>query len=269
MFMNQTKPFVKYLVVITFLIMITVNALANILPINGITTGEVAERYPNLFTPAAFTFAIWGLIYLLLAFYTLYQLGFFQRNRTIEKTKLLNQVGVCFSISSLVNALWIFAWHYQMIPLTMALMIILLFCLIIINLKINRVQLTKKERFFIKLPFGVYFGWITIATIANATALLVDLGWEGFGVSAVIWTVIVLLIGAVIGIATMLKFKDMAYGFVLIWAYWGILAKHVSANGFDGQYPTIIFFLIICLISFIITEARFFSPFKKNFLIGK
>lgn len=242
---------VKLLVVVTFVAMVTVNALANILPINGIGTGAVSDSYPNLFAPAGLTFAIWGLIYLLLAAYTLYQLGLFRGKEKKEYDGLLLKTGIVFSVSSLVNTAWIFSWHYKIIPLSMVLMAFLIICLIDIMHIINAQELSIRERLFIRLPFSVYFGWITVATIANVTTLLVSLGWNGFGLSQSLWTMIVLAVGMVIGVMTMLRFKDIAYGLVLIWAYTGILIKHTSASGFANQYMDVVITVAICLVVFV------------------
>lgn len=249
----------KTVVLLTFIIMIAVNIAANTIPINGITTGEVSNMYPNLFAPAAYAFAIWGLIYLLLAMYTLYQFA----NKDIKNNELLNKVGILFSISSVANALWVLAWHNLMIPLSMILMIVILVCLILITEAINCSNLSTVERVFIRLPFSVYFGWITVASIANAATLLVSLGWESFGIAATIWTIVVLLVGMVIGTSVINKYIDFAYGLTLIWAYNGILVKHLSENGFNGQYPLIIATVILCIIIFIVTMINLFI-IKKN-----
>ena len=237
----------KLLVVITFMAMIAVNALANILPINGITTVAVADYYPNLFTPAGLTLSIWGLIYMLLAAHTLYQLGLFHGKDEKMDCVSLHKIGILFSISSLVNAAWIFSWHYMIISLSMILMAILLICLITITLSINTQRLTSKEKFFIRLPFSVYFGWITVATIANAVMFLVSFGWNGFELSDSTWTIIVLVFGMIIGMTTTIWFNDIAYGLVLVWAYAGILIKHLSASGFSGKYPGVIITVSICI----------------------
>lgn len=264
MFANRVKSSVKIMVVVTFLIMIAVNALANILPINGQTTGEVSNSYPNLFAPAAITFAIWGLIYLLLAAFTLYLLGFFQNFSDRIKANLLNKVGIVFSISSIANAAWIFSWHYNKIPLSMVLMAVILCCLILINCLIKDERLTTKEKLFISLPFSVYFGWITVATIANATTLLVSIGWDGFGISEPTWAVIIIIAGMLIGTATMIINKDIAYGLVLLWAYAGIYIKHTSENGFAGQYPAVIYTVIACMICFVIAEIYILYKRKRQ-----
>ena len=194
---KQNGIALKIITAVTYAAMIAVNAMANALPINGIDTGAVSDAYPNLFAPAGLTFAIWGLIYLLLAGYTLYQFGLFQGDKSIVKTELLRKVDIVFSISSLANFCWIFSWHYRIIPLSMVLMLVILACLMYINGIIKKEQLSNKEKLFIKLPFSVYFGWITVATIANMTVLLVDIGWNGFGISEPIWAVIILITGLV------------------------------------------------------------------------
>ncbi len=256
------KKSITVLVVVTFLSMIVVNALANLLPINGVDTGAVSNSYPNLFAPAALTFSIWGLIYLLLAGYTFYQLGIINKKDSISKA-LLNKIGIVFSISSVANALWIFTWHYKMIYLSMVLMAIILICLIVIVEATRKESLTVKEKIFVKLPFSIYFGWITVATIANMTALLVSLGWNGFGISETIWTVIIVAVGAIIGIATILRNKDYAYGLVIIWAYIGILMKHVSSSGFASMYPAIITTVLIALS--LVAVADVFAIVKKTY----
>jgi len=254
MSLYKMNTWVKIITAITFIIMVTVNALANILPINGVTTGEVSDAYENLFAPAGITFAIWGLIYILLACYTLYQLGFFHGNEIHIKTELLEKVSILFAISSIVNSIWIFLWHYDFILLTMIFIVIILICLIMIVTEISKYKLSFRESLFIRLPFSVYFGWITIATIANITTFLVSIGWSGFGISDTTWTIIILVVGVIISSLTIIKFKDIAYGLVIIWAYMGIYIKHTSSNGFAGKYPSIITTVVVSIAIIIIVE---------------
>lgn len=260
---NNSRLSKKLFIVITFILMVAVNILANLIPINGVTTGDVSNAYPNLLTPAAYTFSIWGLIYFLLGLHTLYQLGFFRKeNCSSVENDLLNYVGFYFSISSIANSAWIIAWHYFMIPLSVLLMIIILISLILINEHVTKYKLNSRDKLFVRLPFSIYFGWITVATITNITVLLVSLEWSGFGLSDVFWTTAVLLTGVIIGIATIIKNSDIAYGLVFIWAYNGILVKHISPNGFAFQYKPIVYTAIICIIILIIAE--FLVLFKKN-----
>lgn len=265
MMKKKKGTLIKFLVVVTFLIMIGTNALANILPINEVTTEQVSDAYMNLFAPTGLTFAIWGLIYLLLAAYTVYQLGLFQSDKSPFKENLFQKVGIYFSISSIANAVWIFAWHNFSIALSMILMIVILVCLIIINLEINKKNLSLSEKIFIRLPFSIYFGWITVATIANATTLLVSIGWDGFGISEPFWTSIIIAVGLIIGIATIISNRDAAYGLVFIWAYAGILIKHTSAEGFAGQYSGVINTVIISLVLLTIVQLYILISNKREF----
>lgn len=239
---------VRFFATISFVAMVLINALANIMPINGVGTGEVSDSYPDLFAPAGITFSIWGLIYLLLLGYILYQWGVLG-NRP-QKDALWKQVGVYFSISSFANVLWIFAWHYQRIGLSLLLIIIILICLIRI------VESLQHEGFGARLPFSVYFGWITVATIANATTFLVSIGWDGFGIAESVWTAIVLVVGVAIGLATAMRNRDFAYGLVIVWAYAGILTKHTSEAGFANEYPLVIVTAIACIALLFLGELR-------------
>jgi len=257
---NGTKISVKLLVMITFLVMVTMNILANFLPLNGQTTGEISDKYSNLFAPAGYTFIIWGLIYILLAGYTVYQLGFFQKEN--KNHSLLNKIGVYFSISSISNALWVLAWHYDKIGYSVILMVVILLCLVQINRMTSNEILSPTEKLFIRLPFSVYFGWITVATIANITTFLVSIDWNGFGIYNGVWMILILLLGVVIGSRTMSSNRDILYGLVLVWAYIGILVKHISANGYNAQYPFIIVMVVSCIL-FLLFELIFLFKFNR------
>ena len=241
------NTYIKIFAGVSYVAMVFVNFLANALPINNRGTGAVSDAYPNLFAPAGLTFSIWGLIYLLLGGYVVYQ---FTKNGK-KNEKLLEKINPLFIITSLANVAWIFAWHYDFIGLSVLIMIVLLLSLIGIADILRVERFTKLEKLFISAPFGIYFGWITVASIANITVFLVSIGWNGFGVADFVWTTIVLLVGTLIGILRMHKDKNIFYGLVLVWAYLGILLKHLSSNGFNGQYPSIIATVVLCLILFI------------------
>lgn len=242
--------------VVTYLAMIGANALANALPLNGRRTGDVSNAYPSLFTPAGITFSIWGVIYLLLGAHVLYQLGLFRdRPDTASDAVLLNRVGVLFSISSLANTAWVFAWHFDRIALSAVLIVVILTCLASISVILRGANLTGRQRAFIGVPFSVYFGWSTVATVANITVLLVSMGWDGFGLSDYTWAVIIVLVAMVIGTVTMVRNRDVAYGLVLIWAYLGILLRQTSADGLAGRYPAIIAAVVASLAIFCAAEV--------------
>ena len=214
---------------IGFLGTIVVNGLANALPLNNKTTGELSDQYPNLFVPTGLTFSIWGVIYILLAIFVIYGLVISIKNNT-QKTAFIENIGILFFISSLANIGWIFAWHYEILPLSLVLMLVILGSLITIylRLRIGKSDSTLSERYLVHLPFSVYLGWITIATIANVTALLVDINWNTFGLSEQFWTVAVIIVGIAIALSILLTRKDIFYCLVVDWALLGILLKRLA-----------------------------------------
>ncbi len=224
-----------------FLGTVVVNALANILPINNITTGALSDLYPNLFVPAGLTFAIWGLIYVLLGIFAIYPLTPGAR-RDSQRTEFVQRIGPWFFVSCLANIGWIFAWHYQILPLSLAFMLILLGCLLAIylRLKVGKSDATKAERYFAHLPFSVYLGWITIATIANVTALLVDISWNAWGLSQQFWAVAVIIVGIAIALSVLFTRKDIFYSLVVDWAVLGILLKRLSDTTMTDQSVVIV-----------------------------
>lgn len=242
------KLIIKIFAGLAYIAMVVVNFLANSLPINNRSTGAISDAYPNLFAPAGPAFSIWGLIYLLLGAYVVYQ--FISKDQKIDA--LMKKINQFFIISSLANIAWILTWHYDYIGFSVIIMAILLISLIKIADIIRVQKFSSQEKFFIWAPFSVYFGWITVATIANISVFLVSIGWNGFGITDLVWTSVILLVGALIGILRMHKDKNIAYGLVLVWAYSWILFKHLSASGFNGQYPFIITAAIVCLILFIL-----------------
>lgn len=258
---NLAKP--KALVTAAFIIMVAVNAMANLLPINGVSTGDISDSFPNLFAPAGSTFAIWGLIYLLLAAYTVYQWSLPSPQSSLS-THTMQNVRAYFIFSSLANAAWIFAWHYYVIWLSVLLMLVILISLIYISQELSQSKLTTMDWILVRLPFSVYFGWITVATIANLTVLLVDWGWSGFGLSPTVWTVIAIGLGLIIGMTAAFKQKDIAYALVIMWAYAGILNKHLAQEGFAGRYPAVITAVVISLLVIVLTIAAIFWRGKSE-----
>ncbi len=215
--------------VIGFLGTIVVNGLANALPINNKTTGELSDQYPNLFVPAGLTFSIWGIIYILLAIFVIYQvIVTFRKGQ--GGLDAFRKIGYLFFISSLLNIGWIFAWQYEIVPLSLVIMLLLLGCLLAIYIKlgVGKKGPLIKEQYLVHLPFSVYLGWITIATIANVTVLLIDLNWNRFGLSEQFWAVAVIVVGIAITLSVLLRRQDIYYCLVVDWALLGILLKRLA-----------------------------------------
>jgi benzodiazapine receptor len=219
---DSLRQWVNVLAVVA---VIVINGLANALPINGLTTGEISDRFQVYFVPAGYVFSIWGLIYLGLIAFAVYQVLPAQRDNL-----RLRSIGYLFALSCVANIAWIFLWHYEIFLLTLVAMLALLLLLIAIYLRldIGRDQVSTAEKWLVHVPFSIYLGWITVATIANVTSLLDYLNWSGWGISPEAWTVIMLVAGLVIASAVSLTRGDVAYMLVIVWAFAGIAVKHAD-----------------------------------------
>ncbi|MFX1449804.1 MAG: hypothetical protein ACFFCM_03105 [Promethearchaeota archaeon] len=225
----KNKKFLQIANIITYFLTILVNFLANLIPIGGRNTGQVSDSYPDLFAPAGITFSIWGVIYVLLAFFVFYT------SRDVFKEQeddipYVEQISFYYMISNILNITWLISWHYNIIPLSFVIMIGILLTLIKIylNLNIGLEEISTKEKILVHVPFSVYLGWISIATIANTTALLVAMGWDGFGISESIWTIIVLIVAIILTLLMQYIRKDIAFSLVVIWASIGIIIKRLA-----------------------------------------
>ncbi len=251
-----------------FVVMVVTNILANSLPINGQNTAAISDKYANLFAPAGITFVIWGVIYASLALYTLYQLQIVATGKKSRiKTATIETITPYYIGSSVLNTVWILTWHYEIMWMTVLLIVAMLGSLIVVNRELAKSQYTTKEYWLVRAPFSVYFGWITVATIANITAWLVSIGWNGAGLSDVFWVVTILIVGALIGIKNLAVYRDWLYGAVLVWAYAGIVIKHVSQDGWNGEYPAVIgavwSLLVIVAVASVYTARTQYIAFKK------
>ncbi len=211
--------------VLALIAVITVNALANALPFNGQTTGEVSDRFDVYFVPAGYVFSIWGLIYLGLIAFAVYQTLPGQRDNP-----RLRRVGYLFTLSCAANAAWLFLWHYEFFRLTVVAMAMLLLLLIAIYLRlsIGRTPVSGAEKWLVRVPFSIYLGWVTVATISNISTLLDYLNWSGWGISPEIWTIILLVSATAITLAVVFTRQDIAYALVVVWAFAGIAVKHAD-----------------------------------------
>lgn len=220
--MNKDKVR-QWINVLAVIATIAVNGLANALPLNGQTTGEISDRFEVYFVPAGYVFSIWGLIYLGLLLFAVYQVLPGQR-----ENPRLRRVGYLFPLSCVANVAWLFLWHYEYFVGTLVAMLALLGLLIAIYLRlgIGREVVPAAERWLVRVPFSIYLGWVTVATVANVTSLLDYLNWGGWGISEEIWAVIMLAAATAIAWAVGLTRGDIAYLLVIVWAFAGIAVKH-------------------------------------------
>jgi len=212
--------------VATFTLMVVVNGLAGSTTlIGGQMTADVSDANRTLITPAGYVFAIWGIIYLLLAVFVIYQMLPSQQAKAFQK-----QIGWLFVLSSILNMIWLFAWQYEQLPLSVLIMLLLLGSLIAIYLRldIGRAKAGMAEKLAVHVPFSTYLGWITIATIANVASTLVSIDWDGFGIAPETWATIIIVIALAIAVLVVVTRTDIAYSLVIIWAFIGIAAEQGS-----------------------------------------
>jgi hypothetical protein len=230
----------RILALASFGFVLVMNAVATALPLSGLSVGAVSRRYDTLFAPIDFTFGIWGLIYLGLTVYSFTQLA--------AVTPVIKAITPWFIAANLLNGSWIIAWRLELLGLSALILALLLFCLFRINQATTAKRTDLASTLSVRIPFAIYFGWVTVATIANISSLLVQQGFEdGFVFSAQTWTVIILVVAVLIGSATAMVNASPAYSLVLAWAFWGIYSRHTAASEWDQQYPGVILAVQILL----------------------
>jgi benzodiazapine receptor len=215
--------FLQGINVVAFIVTVAVNILAGSTTfLGGKMSGDISDLYPTLITPAGYTFSIWGLIYTLLLIFSVYQA--LPRNR---ERPFLREISFLFALSGAFNIVWLFLWHYEMISVSVVLMFALLATLIAIyqRLGIGKADVALREKMFVHLPFSVYLGWITVATITNVAVALTAVGWDGGGIAPMTWAILVLVVALIVTLAVIATRKDAAYSLVLVWALVGIMSK--------------------------------------------
>jgi benzodiazapine receptor len=233
-------------------IVIVVNGLANAIPLGGQNTGEVSARYPSLFTPAGYTFSIWGLIYTALIIFVIYQALPAQRD-----SRRLASITPWFLLSCVGNAAWIFAWHYNWLLLSLALMAVMLFALV----RIYRLLAPASgwQQWAVNVPFSLYTGWITVAIIANASAVQTGMGWDAVALSAEHWRVVKIAIAGSIAAAVLLLQGDRVFVLVVAWAAGGILVKQAATPEVAGSALTVLLVVLLLVVFESVRKWRLLS----------
>ncbi|WP_189605060.1 tryptophan-rich sensory protein [Salinimicrobium marinum] len=211
---------------IAFLVVVVLNYLSNTGVFNGNTMGSVSAQYENLFTPAGYAFSIWGLIYLGLLGFVIYQgRSLFQKYK--EGDEIVMKIGWWFVISCIANCLWIFTWLYNYTGISVLVMILLLFSLIkiILNTRMELDDVPLSRIALLWWPFSFYSGWITVALIANTAAYLTKIDWDGFGISAATWTVIMICAAGIINLVITWTRNMREFSLVGVW---GLVAVAVA-----------------------------------------
>ncbi len=240
------------------LIMLAANILATTSSLNGLSTKDVSDRYPNFFVPAGFTFSIWSVIYILLIGFVIQGTILFLRKSNSTGAKLVQEISPFFLLTCFLNAGWIFAWQYLQIELSVAVMLCFLSLLIWIYLKLQvyRESLKVSQYIWLYLPFVVYLGWISVATIANIAAFLVYKDWNGFGIEEVYWSYIMIAVATLLGFLFSLFKREWAYTLVVIWALYGIYSAQKVLPQADQMIPLLALTFLFLAVLFLF--------FRKN-----
>ena len=225
---KNTSATLRYANILLFILTVIVNSIAGSTTlIGGRDTATVSNNNPTLITPAGYVFSIWGIIYILLGAFVVYQALPRERGSDYHR-----KIGWLFVLSSLINIAWIFVWQFESLILSVVLIFALLLSLIAIYLRLNigRSKVKTSERLAVHLPFSVYLGWITIASIADVAVTLTAYSWDGFGISPETWAIIVVAVALVITMLMLGIRKDVAYALVVIWALVGIGVNQTNPN---------------------------------------
>ncbi len=216
---------------VAFFATLYVNYLSNAKPINGVTSKEVSDMFPNFLVPAGFTFAIWGLIYTLLACYFVYYAIMLVKKVT-GTVYQFQKMAMVFILSCILNSVWLIAFHHLKLGLSLLIMLSLLACLSYLFLRTQRqLQLSLWPKF----AFEAYFAWINVATVVNICAFLVSIKWNGFGLEEINWAYIILSVLITLGLYITLKFKTIIYPLVISWATYGIYSNLQDTN-YSGDF---------------------------------
>jgi hypothetical protein len=224
---NNAEKLLPFLNIGAYIITLIINGLANTTLIGGVNTAEISNRNPTLITPAGSVFAIWGVIYFLLAIFLIYQALPSQRGKPFQK-----QISGLFILTCVFNISWLFLWQNNLLSYSIILIVGFLLSLIAIYLRLNIGKSTAplKEKLAVHLPFSVYLGWLTIATIANIAVALTAASWDGFGLAAETWAILVLAVALLITLLVIATRRDIAYSLVVIWALAGIAVNQTNGN---------------------------------------
>lgn len=239
-------------IIVALLATLGINFLAEALPLAGRTTGEISDLFPVLVTPAGYVFSIWSLIYLSLVMYAV-----FQALPAGRENPLARRIAPWFIASSIFNSLWIIVWHYLGIGLSVLLMLGLLLSLIAIYQTLSSAS-NPREYWLLKLPFSLYLGWISLASITNVAVWLYQLNWNGWGIPAGVWAALMLAVPTLIGLTLLRQRRDVVFVLVLVWALVGIAVK---------QWPNlgVAFFSVLMALLLVGALLQRFSPKGQMF----
>ena len=246
----MTKDLLRQIVnVVATIITVIFNVFST--TIFGRSVGEISDQHPVLITPAGYAFAIWGIIYAGLIAFAIYQALPAQRTNP-----RLRRIGYYYVVSCIGNVAWEYVWLHEQINLSLIMMFVIFVSLLLIYLRvdINRENVSTAESWCVNAPFGLYLGWITVASIVNVSVVLVQIGWNGFGMSPVTWTILLLCVALAIGLFVGWRCRDIVYLAVFAWSFIAILIKNAGSTAIT--MVAIVLTVITCVAMIVIAWRR-------------
>ncbi|MEJ2242357.1 MAG: tryptophan-rich sensory protein [Candidatus Bathyarchaeota archaeon] len=250
----NSSTLLKFSNILAFALTILVNALAGSTTlIGGQVTADVSDANFTLITPAGYVFSIWGVIYVLLGIFVIFQALPSQQEKDFH-----NKIGWLFVLSSVLNIVWLFLWQYEYLLFSVVLMFMLLATLIAIYLRldIGKSSVDLREKIAVHLPFSTYLGWITIASIANVATTLVSINWDSFGLDPEIWALLIIIVALLLSLIVVITRRDVAYGLVIIWAFIGISVAQTAQNIITLTQISAVIVLVTLVATILIKKLR-------------
>jgi hypothetical protein len=238
---NRVRQIVTFVAIIAAFV---TNIWANVSPINGLTVGDISNNLFGdvLITPANYAFAIWGVIYLGLIAFAIYQLLPSQAENNLAKA-----VGYKIAGASIAQIAWLFCFLNRQFVLSLVAMAAILIQLILAYLVINKGFNSQKQKWLICIPINIYTAWISVATIVNVALVLDFVNWQGWGISPEIWTVIMLMVAGIIGSIAAMQ-KNIAMGGVYLWALIAIAVRNSATTSIWATAVIIVIILSLLLL---------------------
>ena len=250
--MNRlTKSWIGLILLMSTLV---INGLGAFGFFNGLSQKDLSDRYMTLITPAPSTFSIWGLIYTLLIAAAVVMIV---KNIDPYFEKAIDGISYLFWLSSILNMLWIVCFSYTLIAVSAIVILAFAITLSLLILQLGKIQTGKQ--WLLPAAFGMYTGWLLIATVVNISSWLVSVNWQGFGIQAEYWGIIILIVAVVITVGVTWITKNAILPVPVAWGYFGIYQSLMGPDGFQGAYPSLAMTALVGIVLLVVmTGIQFY-----------
>lgn len=251
---------------VIFILMLYINYLSGTGKINDISAGGVSALYPTFFTPAGYTFSIWGIIYLFnFVFVVYYTITGFSASSSYPTARIL----IFYSLSCIFNISWVFAWHYDAILISMFMIASLFAALLMVYQEVTSGKKSSFSEYFVTtVPVSIYLGWIVVAVIANAAVTLRAYHWGGFGIPGHYWAAVMIVVAGIVNVLVLLKKRDVFFSLVFLWAALGIIVARRAEMSPESDMVAVTAMVTMGIVFIFILIARFVYIKKEKITAG-